>query len=119
MIFFAKLQLEMDKDLFFHLRQVKFLVLLNLYLKNKDTSVFDDEELFAIYDSIMLMCKKWRELFKSFTVKHPKSAKIKTKGNWAKKYYARCFALKKERGIDVITEDICNIAFSELMIGWK
>lgn len=41
---------------------------LHLYLKNKDTSVFDDEELFAIYDSIMLMCKKWRELFKSFTV---------------------------------------------------
>ena len=88
---------------------------LNLYLKDKDTSVFDDKELFAIYDSLMLMCKIWREKFKIFATEHPKSAKIKTKGNWAKKYYARCFALKKKCGKDVVTEDICNVAFSELM----
>ena len=88
---------------------------LNLYLKDKDTSVFDDKELFAIYDSLMLMCKIWREKFKIFATEHPKSAKIKTKGNWAKKYYARCFALKKKCGKDVVSEDICNVAFSELM----
>ena len=67
------------------------------------TGVFDVDELFAIYDSLMLMCKIGRENFKFFATEHPKSAKIKTKGNWAKKYYACCFAFKKERGIDVIT----------------
>ena len=88
---------------------------LHLYLKDKDTSVFDDEELFAIYDSIMLMSVKWREQFKIFEQEHPKSAKIKTKGTWVKKYYARCFALKKEQRSKVVTEEMCNIAFAELM----
>ena len=88
---------------------------LHLYLKDKDTSVFEDEELFAIYDSIMLMSVKWREQFKVFEQEHPKSAKIKTKGTWAKKYYARCFALKKEQRSSVVTEEMCNIAFAELM----
>ncbi len=88
---------------------------LHLYLKNKDTSVFDDEELFAIYDSIMLMCKKWRELFKGFTAKHPKSAKIKSKSVWVKKYYALCFSKKKEVRSRVVTEAMCETAFDELM----
>ena len=88
---------------------------LHLYLKDKDTSVFEDEELFAIYDSIMLMSVKWREQFKVFEQEHPKSAKIKTKGTWAKKYYARCFALKKEQRSKIVTEEMCNIAFAELM----
>jgi hypothetical protein len=88
---------------------------LNLYLKDKDTSVFEDEELFAIYDSIMVMCQKWREFFKSFENEHPKSAKIKTKGKWAKKYYALCFAKKKAGRTKVVTEEMCTEAFSELM----
>ena len=88
---------------------------LHLYLKDKDTSVFEDEELFAIYDSIMLMSVKWREQFKIFEQEHPKSAKIKTKGTWAKKYYARCFALKKEQKSKVVTEEMCKYAFAELM----
>jgi hypothetical protein len=89
---------------------------LHLYLKDKDTSVFEDEELFAIYDSIMLMSVKWREQFKVFEQEHPKSAKIKTKGTWAKKYYARCFVLKKEQRSKVVTEEMCQIAFSELIM---
>lgn len=88
---------------------------LHLYLKDKDTSVFDDEELFSIYDSIMLMCKKWREQFKVFVSEHPKSAKIKSKSVWAKKYYALCFKKKKEKRSKVITEEICKSSFSELM----
>lgn len=88
---------------------------LHLYLKDKDTSVFEDEELFAIYDSIMLMCQKWRERFKDFTVQHPKSAKIKSKSVWVKKYYALCFSKKKEVRSRVVTEEICDAAFSELM----
>ncbi len=88
---------------------------LHLYLKDKDTSVFETDELFSIYDSIMLMCRLWREKFKEFSVKHPKSAKIKTKGAWAKKYYARCFQLKKEQRTRIITAEICHAAFSSLM----
>lgn len=88
---------------------------LHLYLKGKDTSVFDTEELFSIYDSLMMMCKKWRELFKDFEKKHPKSAKIKTKGTWSKKYYARCFAFKKKMRSKVITSEMCEASFSELM----
>lgn len=88
---------------------------LHLYLKDKDTSVFENEELFAIYDSIMLMCKKWREQLKSFMAQHPKSAKIKSKSVWVKKYYVLCFAKKKEVRSRVVTEDMCETAFSELM----
>jgi hypothetical protein len=88
---------------------------LNLYLKNKDTSVFETEELFSVYDSVMLMCIKWREQFKQFSVEHPKSAKIKTKGTWSKKYYALCFSKKKEQKSSVVTETICTESFSELM----
>lgn len=88
---------------------------LHLYLKGKDTSVFETDELFSIYDSLMQMVKIWREEFKGFAAKHPKSAKIKTKGAWAKKYYARCFALKKEKRTKIIIEEICHVAFSELM----
>ncbi len=89
---------------------------LHLYLKDKDTSVFDTEELFLIYDSLMLMCRKWRELFKAFATTHPKSAKIKSKGTWAKKYYARCFILKKENRSKIITEEMCHFAFNKLMM---
>ena len=88
---------------------------LNLYLKDKDTSVFETKELFNIYNSIMLMCKKWRELFKKFTADHPKSAKIKTKSAWVKKYYVACFQKKKEQHSIVVTEEMCISAFTELM----
>lgn len=88
---------------------------LHLYLKDKDTSVFEEDELFTIYDSIMLMCQKWREQFKSFTVQHPKSAKIKSKSVWVKKYYALCFSKKKEIRSRVVTEEMCDAAFAELM----
>lgn len=88
---------------------------LNLYLKGKDTSVFETEELFAIYDSIMLMSIKWREQFKVFSTEHPKSAKIKSKGKWSKKYYALCFNKKKEQHSQVVTEEMCYEAFAELM----
>ena len=88
---------------------------LNLYLKGKDTSVFETEELFAIYDSIMLMSIKWREQFKVFSTEHPKSAKIKSKGKWSKKYYALCFNKKKVQHSQVVTEEMCYEAFAELM----
>lgn len=88
---------------------------LHLYLKGKDTSVFTDEELFSIYDSLLKMCKVWREKFKVFEIEHPKSLKIKSKGIWAKKYYARCFEIKKEQRLRIVTQEICEQAFAELL----
>ena len=88
---------------------------LHLYLKGKDTSVFTDDELFSIFDSILRMCKIWREKFRTFETEHPKSLKIKSKGLWAKKYYAKCFEIKKEKRCLIITEEICTEAFANLM----
>ena len=88
---------------------------LHLYLKDKDTSVFENEELFAIYDSIMLMCVKWRERFKTFKQEYPNSGKIKNSKTWAKKYYAKCFAFKKANGDQVVTKEICERVFLEVM----
>lgn len=88
---------------------------LHLYLKGKDTSVFTDEELFAIYDSLLKMCKIWREKFKAFATAHPKSLKIKSKGIWAKKYYSRCFEIKKAQRLRIVTQEICEQAFQELI----
>ena len=115
-----------DKRIFQWIRQLpgkireddwrEFEKALNMYLKGKDTSVFENEELFSIYDSIMLMCVMWRKQFKTFSLEHPKSAKIKTRGTWAKKYYDNCFTLKKERRCKVVTEDICKAVFVDLML---
>jgi putative ATP-dependent helicase len=88
---------------------------LHLYLKGKDTSAFETHELFEIYDSIMKMCILWREQFRVFSAERPKSAKIKSKGAWAKKYYALCFSKKKEQRSQVVTDEMCKEAFSELM----
>lgn len=88
---------------------------LHLYLKGKDTSVFSDEELFSIYDSLLKMCQIWRERFKVFETEHPKSLKIKSKGIWAKKFYTRCFEIKKKQRTQVITSEICDLAFEEII----
>ena len=114
-----------DPRIFLWLKQLKgkireddwreFEKALHLYLRDKDTSVFETSELFEIYDSLMQMCRLWREKFKVFATEHPKSAKIKSKGSWAKKYYALCYSMKKERRSRVVSEEICNQAFSELM----
>lgn len=88
---------------------------LHLYLKGKDTSVFSSDELFSIYNTIMQMCIKWRVLFKKFSENHPKSNKIKTKGTWGKKYYATCYEKKKALRSKIITKEICEESFSELM----
>lgn len=114
-----------DERIFLWIKQIKgkireddwreFEKALHLYLKDKDTSVFEQSELFEIYNSIMQMCQIWRELFKQFSAEHPKSAKIKTKGSWAKKYYAKCFAMKKEQHKRAVNKEICLEAFSSIM----
>lgn len=89
---------------------------LHYYLKNKETSVFSDGELYELYDSIMLMCKIWRKLFEGYAKKNPKSSKIKNKSSWGKKYYAKCFDLRKMCKCD-IDKDLCKKAFNEVIVG--
>lgn len=87
---------------------------LHLYLKNKDTSVFSDDVLFEIYDSIMAMGQYWRIAFAQFSKDNPNSAKIKSKARRSKKYQAECFRLKREyhRQLD---DEIFSEAFDVAM----
>ena len=87
---------------------------LHLYLRNKDTSVFSDEELFSIYDSLLEMGKYWRIAFATFSKNNPKSAKIKTKAKRSKKYQEECLRLKKERR-EPLSEAIFAVAFDNAL----
>ena len=87
---------------------------LHLYLKSKDTSVFSDDELFAIYDSILEMSKYWRIAFTQFSKDNPKSAKLKTKARRSKKYQSSCFQLKRELR-KPLDNDIFSQAFEVAM----
>lgn len=87
---------------------------LHAYLKNKDTSVFNDEELFKIYNDILNMSKYWRIEFTKFEKENPKSAKIKTKSKRSKKYQTLCFELKKQKRCE-LNENIFKESFEEAM----
>lgn len=87
---------------------------LHLYLKGKDTSVFTDEELFGIYESLMQMGQFWLKSFAKFKREHPTSAKIKTKAKRSKKYQAECLRLKKEKRKS-LDEEIFSQAFESAM----
>ncbi len=88
---------------------------LHLFLKSKDTSVFTDEELFDIYNSIYSMGIYWRIAFTQFSKDFPKSAKIKTKSRRSKKYQETCFKLKKELK-KPLDDNIFEQAFEQAMV---
>ena len=87
---------------------------LHLFLKNKDTSVFSNGELFAIYDSILEMSRYWRSAFKKFSTDYPKSEKIKSKARRSKKFQEACFNLKRDRRIP-LNKQIFSEAFEIAM----
>lgn len=87
---------------------------LNLFLKNKDTSVFEDDELFQIYEMLLTMVQVWLLKFAAFEKEHPNSAKIKSKSKWEGKYYEVCMKCRKADKRD-LTEDDCMIVFTSLM----
>ncbi len=87
---------------------------LHLYLKDKDTSVFTDTELYDLYDSILNMCSFWRVNFLEFAKTNSKSAKIKSKARRSKKYHATCYDLKKQKR-STLNEDIYSEAFKIAM----
>ncbi len=87
---------------------------LHLYLKSKDTSVFSDDELFEIYNSLFEMSVYWRISFAQFSKDFPNSAKIKSKSRRSKKYQSECFRLKKEKRVP-LTDEIFAEAFDNAM----
>lgn len=87
---------------------------LHLYLKGKDTSVFTDDELFEIYDSILNMGQYWRIAFAQFSKDFPSSAKIKTRARRSKRYQEECFRLKRESHKN-LDDEIFSQAFDTAM----
>ena len=81
---------------------------LHLYLKSKDTSVFTDQELFDIYNSIYAMVIFWRTAFTKFSKENSRSAKVKSKAKRSKKYQYYCFSLKKE-----MRKSLCEVIFAQ------
>ena len=88
---------------------------LHLYLKSKDTSVFSDDELYEIYNSIYAMGVYWRIAFNQFSKDFPKSAKIKTKARRSKKYQELCLKIKKEKKMP-LEDELFAIAFEQAMM---
>lgn len=87
---------------------------LNLFLKNKDTSVFEDDELFEIYEMILIMVQTWIDKIQEFEDTFPKSAKNKSKSKWESKFYELCFKSRKANKRNMIKND-CNTLFDILM----
>lgn len=87
---------------------------LHLFLRNKDTSVFSDSEVYEIYESILSMSQYWRIAFTQFSKDFPNSAKIKSKGRRSKKYQAKCFQLKRELR-QPLNDEIFQKAFESAM----
>ena len=87
---------------------------LNLFLKNKDTSVFSIEELFDIYEMLLVIANCWLEGFDQFSKEKPKSAKLKTKSKWETKIYQLCFKARKANKRNLTKSD-CEILFKSLM----
>ena len=87
---------------------------LNSFLRNKDTSVFEDQELFDIYEMLLTMAQVWQSEFTEFQQQYPKSAKIKSKAKWEGKYIDLCLKCRKanKRNLD---KDDCLIVFNTLM----
>ena len=87
---------------------------LHLYLKGKDTSVFSDEELFEIYESLMQMGQYWLKAFAKFKKDNPSSAKVKTQAKRCKKYQTECLKIKREKRLP-LDDTIFASAFEAAM----
>ena len=87
---------------------------LNLFLQKKDTSIFESEELYNIYDMLLLMAQIWLRELKSFNKDKPNSAKNKSKAKWEKRYYELCLKARKANKRNLNEED-CIVLFQSLM----
>lgn len=87
---------------------------LHLYLSTRDTSVFSNDEMFIIYDSLYGMGEFWLSAIRQFSKEYPKSLKLKNKASWSKKFYSGCFAKRKLEHRELSKEDYVFL-FQQLM----
>ena len=92
----------------------EFMKVMNLYLDITDTSVFDDSELFTIYDSMIIMADTWLLNLKKFKKSHPSSRKLTSVSSWSKKFYKNCFDYARNNK-EKITEELCQKQFLRTM----
>ena len=93
----------------------EFMKIINMYLDEADTSVFADEELFKIYDSMIIMADIWLSSLKEFKKNHPSSRKLLAVSSWSKKFYRNCFASARSTKGE-ITEELCSKQFVDTML---
>lgn len=95
-----------------------FLTGVRLYLKNKDTMVYSDDQLFIKYDMIFNMSTIYLQLYKkNFTDqnKQPTEARIKQKKKYQEKYFTDSFASRKKNK-EAKLEDICEEVFNKVYL---
>lgn len=89
-----------------------FMTGIRLFIKDKDTSVFDDQQLFQKYDMVLNITYLFLELYKQkFTdqKKQPTEARLKQKKKYHEKYFLEVFLLKrknKESNLDLLCEEV-------------
>ena len=92
----------------------ELLKIMNFYLDEIDTTVFEDNEIYALYDSMLSMSKVWLKSIKQFEKNHPKSLKLQKKSKWSIKFYKACvdsmttdYSVDKDRLIILFDEVMC------------
>lgn len=95
-----------------------FLMVLNEYLKNRDTSVFSDEELFKKYDLLFEVVVQWNILLKKYFKGKTDNFSKARKNNvtkYKKKYVAQSIAESKFKTIHQ-APFICESVFKTLFV---
>ncbi len=91
-----------------------FLTGVRLFIKGKDTLVFDDEQLFGKFDMIYNITQQYIYLYeKNFTEqnKQPTEARLKQKKKYQEKYFKDVFSMKKENknlSLEAVCEEVFN-----------
>ncbi|EKN69295.1 hypothetical protein BABA_10546 [Neobacillus bataviensis LMG 21833] len=95
-----------------------FMTGIRLFIKDKDTSVFEDQQLFEKYDMVYDITSAYIDLYKqSFTDqdKKPTEARLKQKKKYQEKYFKEVFLLKrKSKDYDLLF--ICEQAFKKIYL---
>lgn len=89
----------------------ELLKIMNFYLDEIDTTVFDDNEVYALYHSMLSMSKIWLNCIEQFEKNHPKSLKLQNKPKWSIKFYKACvdsmvadYSIDEKRMVNIFEE---------------
>lgn len=91
---------------------------IRIFIKNKDTKIYTEQELFEKYDMVYNITLSYIELYKEkFTSKNqlPSEARLKKKKKYQEKYFEEVLIYKKKEK-NVIIESICEIIFNKIYL---